>query len=137
MISGRFPVVTSVEEALTVLRAGSGVGIDLTGKCPTYAEAAMEILRRNLEGGPRRSAVVCIHTLEEGWPVDSGDFAAHGTGECLEGPDPCTKVLVTNPMFPRLKVPLDVEIGGSWNGTNEDAGTKPVENDAVHNPDAV
>jgi hypothetical protein len=111
MSTGRFPVVTSVEEALSVLRSGSGVGIDLTGKCETYAKAALEILRRNVEGGPRRSAVVCAETLEQGWPIDSGDFSAHGTGHCLQGSDPCKAVLVVQPL---LKVALDIEIGGTW-----------------------
>lgn len=118
MTSGRFPVVTSVEEAITILRSGSGVGIDLTGKCDSYDKATLEILRRNLEGGVRRSAVVCSETLEEGWPVDSGDFAAHGTGHCLEGENPCVRVLVITPDLPKLKIPLNISIGGSWNETS-------------------
>lgn len=111
MTSGRFPVVKTMQDALPFLKSGQGVGIDLSGKSD---EEVREIRQALSFRTPQRSAVVCSETLDENWPVDSGDFAAHGTGHCLEGDTPCGKVIVIAPALPKLQVPLNVSIGGSW-----------------------
>jgi|SRR5271166_1674803 len=119
MTSGRFPVVKTLMDAIPYLRTGKGVGIDMTGKSEEEQREIRVALDEHKTGSAHRTAVVCNETLDENWPVDSGDFAAHGTGSCLEGETACGKVLVVAPVLPKLQIPLNVSIGGTWE--NKDA----------------